>query len=164
MNDPLCVIDYKSGTLQFRHYITASGQFGKVDGSVCQSGVLHRAVATTYLFKSEPGVGDGLGKVCAIHLYQMDTGQTVIKKDQLPHIIPGLQFDFLGGGIKNMPIVPGIHLHRTIGPRLHILEEDFTAFIRLVFAQRNGILEHLKGNGFHSLVAGTVIFDDSERR
>ena len=72
VDDALGVVHHIAGALQLRHDISAHGELGQVDGPILRSGVLLRPPGAVYRLDAEAGVGDGLGQVGAVHLYQMD--------------------------------------------------------------------------------------------
>ena len=112
MDDALGLVDDVARAVQFRHHISSGGQFRQVDFAVLVGGELRRAPRTVYRLDAEPGVGDHLGRVGAVHLDQPDPGLLVVKKVELLNTVSGLQFNFLRGGIHQMSTVPSVHLIR----------------------------------------------------
>ena len=162
MDDSLGLVNDVAGALQLSDHIGPRLQLGQVNFAVLVSGELRRAPRTVYRLDAEPGVGDHLGRVGAVHLDQPDTGLLVVKEVELLNTVSGLQFNFLRGGIHQMPTVSGVHLLNEVGARLTIDEEDFTQGIRLVVAQELSIPPDTEGDTGHGLMAQAVVFDDSQ--
>ena len=160
LDDALGLIDDVARAVQFRHHISSGGQFRQVDFAVLVGGELRRAKVAVHGLDAEPGVGDHLGRVGAVHLDQPDPGLLVVKKVELLNTVSGLQFNFLRGEIHQMAAVPGVHLLDTVGARPAVRQQDFSQGVRLIVPQQLPIPPDAEGNAGHSLMAQAVVLDD----
>ena len=160
LDDALGLVDEVAGAVQFRHHISSGGQFRQVDFAVLVGGELRRAPRTVYRLDAEPGVGDHLGRVGAVHLDQPDPGLLVVKKVELLNTVSGLQFNFLRGGIHQMSTVPSVHLLDAVGARHAVGEQDFSQGVRLIVPQQFPIPPDTEGDAGHGLMALSVVLDN----
>ena len=160
LDDALGLVDEVAGAVQFRHHISSGGQFRQVDFAVLVGGELRRAPRSVYRLDAEPGVGDHLGRVGAVHLDQPDPGLLVVKKVELLNTVSGLQFNFLRGGIHQMSTVPSVHLLDAVGARPAVREQDFSQGVRLIVPQQFPIPPDTEGDAGHGLMALSVVLDN----
>ena len=160
LDDALGLIDDVAGALQLGDHISPGGQLGQVDFAVLVGSELRRAPGTVYRLNAEPGVGDHLGRVGAVHLDQPDPGLLVVKKVELLNTVSGLQFNFLRGGIHQMFTVPSVHLLDAVGARPAVREQDFSQGIRLIVPQQLPIPPDTEGDAGHGLMAQAVVLDN----
>ena len=160
LDDALGLIDDVAGALQLGDHISPGGQLGQVDFAVLVGSELRRAPGTVYRLNAEPGVGDHLGRVGAVHLDQPDPGLLVVKKVELLNTVSGLQFNFLRGGIHQMSTVPSVHLLDAVGARPAVREQNFSQSVCLIVPQQLPIPPDAEGDAGHSLMAQAVVLDD----
>ena len=160
LDDALGLIDDVAGALQLGDHISPGGQLGQVDFAVLVGSELRRAPGTVYRLNAEPGVGDHLGRVGAVHLDQPDPGLLVVKKVELLNTVSGLQFNFLRGEIHQMSTVPSVHLLDAVGARPAVREQDFSQGVRLIVPQQFPIPPDTEGDAGHSLMAQAVVLDN----
>ena len=160
LDDALGLINDVAGAVQFRHHISSGGQFRQVDFAVLVGGELRRAPRSVYRLDAEPGVGDHLGRVGAVHLDQPDPGLLVVKKVELLNTVSGLQFNFLRGGIRQMSTVPSVHLLDAVGARPAVREQDFSQSVCLIVPQQLPIPPNTEGDAGHGLMALSVVLDN----
>ena len=160
LDDALGLINDVAGAVQFRHHISSGGQFRQVDFAVLVGGELRRAKVAVHRLDAEPGVGDHLGRVGAVHLDQPDPGLLVVKKVELLNTVSGLQFNFLRGGIRQMSTVPSVHLLDAVGARPAVREQDFSQSVCLIVPQQLPIPPNTEGDAGHGLMALSVVLDN----
>ena len=160
MDDALGLIDDVARAVQFRHHISSGGQFRQVDFAVLVGGELRRAKVAVHGLDAEPGVGDHLGRVGAVHLDQPDPGLLVVKKVELLNTVSGLQFNFLRSGIHQMSTVPSVHLLDAVGARPAVREQDFSQSVCLIVPQQLPIPPDTEGDAGHGLMAQAVVLDN----
>ena len=61
----------------------------------------------------------------------MDSGQAVVKENQVLDPVPGLQLHLLGGGVQYMAVPAGVPFLGPVGPRLAVSEQNLTELVRL---------------------------------
>ena len=160
LDDPLGLVDDVAGALQLGDHISPGGQLRQVDFAVLVGGELRRAKVAVHGLDAEPGVGDHLGRVGAVHLDQPDPGLLVVKKVELLNTVSGLQFNFLRGGIHQMSTVPSVHLLDAVGARPAVREQNFSQSVCLIVPQQLPIPPDAEGDAGHSLMAQAVVLDD----
>ena len=164
VDNALGIVDHIARTIQFRYYHRAHREFGEVDGPILQSGVFHWTKAAVHRLKAEAGIGDGLGEVRAVHLDEMDSGQTVIEENQLFDAVSGLQLHLLGRGIQHMAVPAGVPFLCPVSAGFAVGEQDLPKFIGLEDAQALGVPEDLKGDVGHCPLGAALILDDPQTR
>ena len=160
LDDPLGLVDDVAGAFQLGDHIGPGGQLGQVDLSVLVGGELRRAPGTVHRLNAEPGVGDHLGRVGAVHLDQPDSGLLVVEEVQLLDAVPGLQLDLLGGGVQHMAAVPGVHLLHPVGARLAVRQGDLAQGVRLIVPQQLPVPPDSERDAGHGFMALPVILND----
>ena len=92
----------------------------------------------------------------------MDSGQAVVKENQVLDPVPGLQLHLLGGGVQYMAVPAGVPFLGPVGPRLAVSEQNLTELVRLEDAQALGVPENLEGHIGHKGHGPTLILGDSQ--
>ena len=94
----------------------------------------------------------------------MDSGQAVVKENQVLDPVPGLQLHLLGGGVQYMAVPAGVPFLGPVGPRLAVSEQNLTELVRLEDAQALGVPENLEGHIGHKGHSAPLIFRDPQSR
>ena len=160
VDDALGVVHDIPGALYLSNFIGACGEVGQIDLTAAVSHKFLRAKAAVHGPDTEFSIGNGLGRVGAVHLYQFHAGLGVVEEKQLFCPTAGGQLNLLGGGVLDVTAVPSIHLDCPIGARLNAGQQNLTALVGFVMPQRNTVPEDFKGDIRHGPVALPVIFHD----
>ena len=160
MNNALGIVNNIPGALYLSDLIGPLGKIGKVDLPAVVGHKFLRPKAAVHGPNAEFSIGNGLGRVRAVHLHQLHAGLGVVEEKQLFCPTAGGQLNLLGGGVLDVAVVPGVHLDCPVGAGFDAGQEDLTAGVRLIVAQRNAVPENLKGDVRHGPVALPVIFHD----
>ena len=164
MDDPLCLVNHISRTLQFSHHISAHGELGEVDGPILRSRIFLRSPGAVHRLNAEFDIGNRLTEIRTVYLDKMDAGQLVIIKHPFHNAHARGQLRILGGGIYNMLIVSGVSFLDPITALGLVDQENFALFIGTEDAQGNIIPEDFKRHIRHKLHRLSVILDDPQTR
>ena len=162
LDDALRLVDDVALTGFLRDYISAGGQLAQVDLSVFVGGKFLGAVAAVHGLYLKDGVGNDTAGVGGIHLDQPQSRLHIVEKQQLFDAVPCGQLYLLRGGVQDVAVAAGIHLHGTVGSGSNIRQQNFTKLIRAEFAQGNAVTPDFKcdiGHGHHVLA---VVLDDPQ--
>ena len=157
MNDALGIINDVPGALHLSYFIGPRGQIGQVDFSAAVGHKFLRPKAPIHRPDTELSVGDGLGRVGAVHLYQLHTGLGVIEENQFFCTAAGDQFHLLIAGVQDVALITGVHLHGPVGSGLNASQKDLALTLSLIPADGSPVAENFKGDPIHGLVALPVI-------
>ena len=92
----------------------------------------------------------------------MDSGQTLIEKNQLLDAVPGFQLHLLGGSVQHMAVPTCVPFLGPVGAGLTVCQEYLTELVRLEDAQALAVPENLKGHLGHEGHGPTLIFRDPQ--
>ena len=155
----LGLVHHIAGTLHLRHHIGAGGEIGQVNFSAAIGGELLGAVAAVHSLNAEFHIGNGLGRIGAVHLYQLHTGLVVVEKHQFFGAAPGDKLDLLVAAVHDVALVSCVHLDRPVGAGLNAGQQDFTLALGFVAANGSAVAENFKGDAVHGCMALPVVFD-----
>ena len=162
LDNTLCLVDDVALTGFFRDHIRAGGQLAQVDLAVFVGGKLLGAVAAVYGLDLKDGVGNDTAGIGGIHLDQPQSRLHIVEKQQLLDAVPCGQLHLLRGGVQDVTIAAGIHLHGTVGSGSDIRQQNLAELIRAELAQGNTVPPDFKGDIGHGYHILAVVLDDPQ--
>ena len=162
LDNTLRLVDDVALTGFLRDHISAGGQLAQVNLAVFIGGKFLGTVAAVHGLDFKDGVGNDTAGVGGIHLDQPQSRLHIVEKQQLFDAVPCGQLHLLRGGVQDVTIAAGIHLHGAVGSGGDIRQQDLAKRIRAELAQGNTVPPDFKGDIGHGYHILAVVLDDPQ--
>ena len=162
LDNALRLVDDVALTDFLRDHIRAGGQLAQVDLAVFIGGKFLGAVAAVHGLDLKDGVGNDTAGVGGIHLDQPQSRLHIVEKQQLFDAVPCGQLYLLRGGVQDVTIAAGIHLHGAVGSGGDIRQQNLAKLIRAELALGNTVTPDFKGDIGHGHHVLAVVLDDPQ--